>query len=330
VVLPDRTPVNYIRNSVKATVDAYDGNIQLYVFEPNDPIIRSFRTIFPTLFQDAAAMPRDLRFHVRYPELMFRAQAEIYRSFHMLDPEAFYNREDVWDVARNVYGQNTQPEPVEPSFVMAPIPGGTEPEFLLLQPFTPRNKDNLIGLMLARSDGEHLGEIVVLQLSKQSLIYGPMQIEARIDSDQNISKDLNLWNQQGSRVLRGQTLTLPLQNTFVYIEPIYIQSSQARMPQMKKVVVAMGNTLIYRDTFEEAMSVLTGAPVEGPLPAPDLTSAQPAASPPAAAASPPTADPKLAEAVRDHLRRYREASSQGRWADAGRALEDLEKLVGRR
>src|SRR5207302_5937679 len=177
-----------------------------------------------------------------------------YRTFHMLDPQAFYNKEDLWDLARSVAGQNGQPQPVSPTYVVATLPGSDTAEFLLLTSFTPRSRDNLIGVMLARCDGEHLGEIVVLQLSKQELIFGPMQIAARINQDQNISKDLTLWNQQGSTVLRGQTLVLPVDNTFLYVEPIYIQATEARMPQSKKVVMAEGNTLIKAETYERAMA----------------------------------------------------------------------------
>jgi uncharacterized membrane protein (UPF0182 family) len=199
-------------------------------------------------------MPADLRAHARYPETFFRVQAEVYRTYHMRDPQAFYNKEDLWDISRTVQGQGTaaRPEPVAPTYVVASLPGEDEAEFLLITSFTPRNKDNMIGLMVARCDGEHLGELVFLQLSKQELIFGTMQIGARINQDQTISKDLSLWNQQGSQVLRGQTLVLPVGNTFLYVEPLYIQASEARMPQLKKVVLAIGNPLIYRDTYEQA------------------------------------------------------------------------------
>src|SRR5438034_1750871 len=206
-------------------------------------------------------MPADLRAHARYPEILFRAQSEIYRTYHMLDPQAFYNKEDVWDIARYVGGQNGQREPMAPTYVVASLPAQDQPEFMLLLPFTPRSKDNLIGLMVGRCDGEHLGEVYVLQLSKQQLIFGPMQIEARINQDQNISKDLTLWNQQGSQVLRGQTLVLPIENTFLYVEPIYIQATEARMPQLKKVVLAEGNTLVYSDTYEQALALLSGGEI---------------------------------------------------------------------
>ena len=302
--------VNYMRNSVKATVDAYDGSAHIYVFDPSDPIIGAWQNIFPRLFAPASAMPKDLRAHARYPETLFRVQAEIYRTFHMLDPQAFYNKEDLWDLARTVVGgQNGQPQPVTPTYVVATLPGSDTPEFLLLTAFTPRSKDNLIGVMLARCDGENLGEIQVLQLSKQELIFGPMQISARINQDQNISKDLSLWNQQGSQVVRGQTLVLPVDNTFLYVEPIYIQATEARMPQLKKVVLAEGNTLIYTDTYEQALAQLSGNARAAAQSA--LAQPPPAPGSPAPPQTTPKSDSRM-ESIRGHLRRYRELSSQGK------------------
>ena len=255
--LTDLGEVNYIRNAVKATIDAYDGDTELYIFAPDDPIIRAYQALFPKLFHPASEMPADLRRHARYPETLFRIQAEIYRTYHMLDPQAFYNKEDVWDLARYTAAQQGQAASVTPTYVVASLPGESEAEFLLLLPFTPRNKDNMIGLMLARCDGEHLGEVVVLQLSKQELIFGPAQIAARINQDQTISKDLTLWNQQGSQVLRSQTLVLPVDSTFLYVDPIYIQATEARMPQLKKIVLAVGNRLIYADTYDQAIAQLS-------------------------------------------------------------------------
>jgi uncharacterized protein len=322
--------VNYIRNAVKATVDAYNGDANIYIFDPADPVIQAYRGLFPSLFQPESAMPESLRKHARYPETYFRIQAEIYRTFHMRDPQAFYNKEDVWDVARNLYGQAGAPQQVAPVYVVATLPGETEPEFLLVLPFTPRNKDNLIGLMVARCDGEHLGEMLFLQLSKQALIFGPMQIEARINQDQVISKDLSLWNQQGSEVLRGQMLVLPVDDNFLYVEPIYIQAAEARMPQLKKVVLAMGDSLVYRDTYEEALAELAGA---APPAAPSLTSRPTdGVGQVDAAATPPKPSPQQdarMEEVRTRLRRYRELAADGKWAEAGRQLEELEALVNR-
>jgi uncharacterized membrane protein (UPF0182 family) len=325
VHLEEGRAVNYMRNAVKATVDAYDGETRIYIFDPTDPIIRAYQRLFPRLLLPFSEMATDLRAHARYPETFFRVQAEVYRTYHMRDPQAFYNKEDLWDISRTVQGQGTaaRPEQVAPTYVVASLPGEDEAEFLLITSFTPRNKDNMIGLMVARCDGEHLGELVVLQLSKQELIFGTMQIGARINQDQTISKDLSLWNQQGSQVLRGQTLVLPVGNTFLYVEPLYIQASEARMPQLKKVVLAIGNTLIYRDTYEQALAELSDLMHVGVV--------EVARQPLAAAAgrvSPvePALD-RLRESIRNHLRRSRELFSQGKWAEAGKELDAVEAEV---
>ena len=307
---------NYIRNAVKATVDAYTGEITLYVFDPGDPIIQAFENLFPKLFRPASEMPPDLRRHARYPEVLFRAQAEAYRIFHMRDPQVFYNKEDIWEIAHTLSSQSGQPTSMQPTYVVATLPGEKAPEFLLVLPFTPRGKDNLIGWMAARCDGDQLGKVVYFQLSKQQLMYGPMQIESRIDQDQNISKDLTLWNQQGSHVLRGSVIALPVTHGFLYVESIYIQANEARMPQVKKVVLAMGDRLIYRDTFGEALAELTGTPA---LP-------QPPAS--AATSSPPPAQEAAGQnssALAERIRRLREQAEQ-----LARELETLEKETSKK
>ncbi|HLH00424.1 MAG TPA: UPF0182 family protein [Bryobacteraceae bacterium] len=324
-------PVNYIRNSVKATIDAYDGTVHLYVFDPGDPLLQAYRNLFPALFEPASAMPADLRRHIRYPETIFSVQSDIYRLFHMRDPLTFYNKSDAWDVAKFTNQQGAQPGPVAPTYVVATLPGETQPEFLLMIPFTPRNRDNLIGLMMARCDGDHYGEKVVLLLSKQEIILGPMQIEARINQDQNISKDLTLWNQQGSQVLRGQMLALPIEHTFLYVEPIYIQASQAKMPQLKKVALAMGNNLVYADTYEQALAQLAGESAPPPPSQPEqpmVTQTPPPPGTPRAPAAPGAPDPRIAE-IRRHLDRYRELVSQGKLSEAGKELESVQALVSK-
>jgi hypothetical protein len=319
--------VNYIRNSVKATVDAYSGETHLYVFDPADPLIEAYRTLFPQLLEPAPNMPADLRAHVRYPETLFSVQAEIYRAFHMRDPETFYNRADLWDIAKTSAGGGGA-ESVRSTYVVATLPGENTLEFLLIMPFTPANKDNLIGMMVARCDGTHLGELIFQQLSKQNIIYGPKQIEAFINQDQMISKDLTLWNQQGSEVLRGQILVLPIENSFLYVEPIYIQASGARMPQIKKVALAMGDHLAYADTYQQALTQLIGAN------APANT--EPATPTPTAAAQAPIAiQPTPAQArheqllkqLRDHFQRYRDLNSQGKFSEAGKELETIQNLL---
>jgi hypothetical protein len=315
---------NYIRNSVKATIDAYDGTVHFYVFEPDDPLLQAYRNLFPDLFEPASVMPSDLRRHVRYPEAIFRVQADIYRLFHMREPDTFYNKSDAWDTAKFTNEQGGTPAPVAPTYVVATLPGETKPEFLLMTPFTPRNRDNLIGLMMARCDGEHLGEKVVLLLSKQEIILGPMQVEARINQDQNISKDLTLWNQQGSQVLRGQMLVLPIDQTFLYVQPIYIQASQAKMPQLKKVALSMGNNLVYSDTYQQALALLAGENLPPPAEAPPAGQITTKAPTPIPGQSQP--DARIAQ-IRQHLQRYRELVSQGKLSEAGKELEAIQGLV---
>jgi hypothetical protein len=304
---------NYIRNAVKATVDAYTGKVTLYIFDPSDPIIQAYANLFPKLFQPASEMPADLRRHARYPEVLFRAQAEAYRTFHMHDAQVFYNKEDIWEIAHNLSGQSGQAENMQPTYVVATLPGETKPEFLLILPFTPRGKDNLIGWMAARCDGDRLGSLIYFQLSKQQLMYGPMQIESRIDQDQNISKDLSLWNQQGSHVLRGNIIALPVSGGFLYVESLYIQATEARMPQMKKVVLAMGDRLIYRDTFDQALAELSGG-AGAPVPPPAAAAAA------AAPFVPPAA--QNSTAVAERLSKLRDQAQQ-----LARELESLQKEI---
>ncbi len=323
--------VNYMRNSIKATIDAYTGETNLYVFAPDDILIQAYWRLFPKLFKPESEMPADLRAHARYPETLFSVQAEIYRTFHMRDAESFYNRADLWDLAKTG-NQQGQSGFVSPTYVVATLPNSDTPEFMLLTTFTPANKDNLIGVMYARCDGAHLGELVFEELSKQNIIYGPMQIDARINQDQNISKDLSLWNQQGSQVLRGQTLVLPIENSFLYVETIYIQAAQTSMPQLKKVVLAMGNRMVYADTYEQALSQLitelggTEPAGQAPQPAP---AAQSASATSTATAPAPVSNQAIQtlQQIRDHLQRYRELSAQGKWADAGKELDEIQKLV---
>jgi uncharacterized membrane protein (UPF0182 family) len=234
----------------------------------------------------------------------------------MRDPQVFYNKEDIWDIAHNLFGQSAQPENVQPTYVVATLPGEKSPEFLLILPFTPRGKDNLIGWMAARCDGEHLGNLIFYQLPKQQLMYGPMQIESRIDQDQNISKDLSLWNQQGSHVLRGSIISLPVTGGFLYVESIYIQANEARMPQLKKVVLAMGDRLIYRDNFDQALAELTGSAVPTRPSPTAMTSGQPTSPAPAE-----NRVPALAERVRQ----IRDQAQQ-----LVKELEKLEKETGKK
>lgn len=250
---------------------------------------------------------------------MFRIQAEMYRTYHMRDPEMFYNRADLWDLATSAQQQQGTQQTVTPTFMVATLPGETQPEFLLTIPFTPRNKQNLIGMMVARCDGEHLGEIVYLQLPKQEIIKGPLQIEALVQQDQLISKDLTLWNQEGSQVLQPPILTLPIDKTFLFVAPIFLQAKQARLPQLAKVVLAVGDTLVYQDTYQQALAALEAMQKGAPVPA--AQAAAPSATSTAAPAPAPSGADARLESIRAHFQRYKELTSQGRLAEAGKELE---------
>ena len=252
----NRERVNYLRNSVKAAVDAYDGTVTFYVFDTADPIIAAYRQIFPTLFKDDTEMPPDLRAHVRYPELMLQMQAAVYGLYHMGDPAVFYNREDLWSVASEV-GMNARREQstqvMEPNFVLMKLPGEAAIEFVEMLPFTPANRNNLIGWIAGRSDEPHYGSALVYNFPENRLVDGPLQVEARIDQNPQLSAQLSLWNQQGSRVRRGGLIVIPIGRALLYAEPIYLQAERSPMPELRLVVLALQDRLGYGPTFEAAL-----------------------------------------------------------------------------
>ena len=322
--------INYMRNSVKVVVDAYDGSTSFYVFDSDDPIIAAYRRIFPDLFKDAATMPADLRKHVRYPELLLKLQAAVYGLYHMTDPEVFYNREDLWTVASEV-GMNDRGEqatqPMEPNFVLMKLPGETGVEFIEILPFTPANRNNLIGWIAARSDGAHYGTSVVYNFPKTKLVDGPLQVEARIDQNAQLSGQLTLWNQQGSHVRRGTLLVIPTGKALLYAEPIYLQAERSPMPELRLVVLALQDRLAYGPTFEAAMAALFGGAVSSmsPVAAP----AEPVRfSPESGAAPPPAVDTNalIAEAAKD-LADYQRLTAEGKLAEAGQKLEQLKHTL---
>ncbi|HTU40207.1 MAG TPA: UPF0182 family protein, partial [Candidatus Aquilonibacter sp.] len=262
--LLNSNPLNYMRNSVKVVVDAYDGTTTFYVFDPHDPIIAAYRAIFPSLFKDVSAMPSALRKHVRYPELLLKLQASVYALYHMTDPEVFYNREDLWTVASEVGLSDTgeqRTQTMEPNFVLMKLPGETNVEFVDILPFTPANRNNLIGWIAGRSDGANYGTSVVYDFPKTRLVDGPLQIEARIDQNAQLSGQLTLWNQQGSHVRRGTLLVIPVGKALLYAEPIYLQAERSPMPELRLVVLALQDRLVYGPNFDSAMKAMFGGEV---------------------------------------------------------------------
>src|SRR5437667_3354713 len=258
----DRDLINYMRNSVKVVIDAYNGATTFYVFDKEDPIIAAYRRIFPSLFKDAATMPPGLRKHVRVPELLLKLQAEVYGLYHMTDPGAFYNREDLWTVATEVgmsEGGQQVTQMMQPNFVLMKLPGETGVEFVEILPFTPANRNNLIGWIAGRSDGAQYGTSVVYNFPKTRLVDGPLQIEARIDQNAQLSGQLTLWHQQGSDGRRGTLLVIPSGRALLYAEPIYLQAERSPMPELRLVVLALQDRLAYGPTFEAAMAGLFGS-----------------------------------------------------------------------
>jgi uncharacterized protein len=331
----DQDLINYARNSVKVVIDAYDGTTTFYVFDTDDPIIAAYRRIFPSLFKDASMMPAGLRKHVRYPELLLKLQAEVYGLYHMTNPEAFYNRDDLWTVATEVgmsEGGQQVTQAMQPNFVLMKLPGETGEEFVEILPFTPANRNNLIGWIAGRSDGAQYGTSVVYNFPKTKLVDGPLQIEARIDQNAQLSGQLTLWNQQGSHVRRGALLVIPTGRALLYAEPIYLQAERSPMPELRLVVLALQDRLAYGPTFESAMAALFGGAASS-LSAPAMSAAavpsEPARRAPAAAASPQSAadlNALIAEAAKD-LADYQRLTAEGKLGEAGQKLEELKRAL---
>ena len=254
--------INYLRNSVKVVIDAYDGTTSFYVFDADDPILAAYRRMFPTLFKDASAMPAVLRAHVRYPELLLALQAEVYSLYHMTDPQVFYNREDLWTVATDI-SADVQPDqatqPMEPNFLLMRLPGERELEFVEILPFTPANRNNLIGWIAGRSDGEHYGAAIAYDFPKTRLVDGPLQVEARIDQNAQLSGQLTLWNQQGSHVRRGPLLVIPIGRALLYAQAIYLQAARSPMPELRLVVLALQDRLVYAPTLRSGADAICSA-----------------------------------------------------------------------
>ncbi|MFZ0743380.1 MAG: UPF0182 family protein [Terracidiphilus sp.] len=320
--------INYMRNSVKVVIDAYNGTTTFYVFDPEDPILAAYRRIFPSLFKDEAAMPADLRKHVRYPESLLKLQADVYGLYHMTDPEVFYNREDLWTVASEVGmadGGEQTTQSMQPNFVLMKLPGESGEEFVEILPFTPANRNNLIGWIAGRSDGAHYGSAVVYDFPKTRLVDGPLQIEARIDQNAQISGQLTLWNQQGSHVRRGSLLVIPSGRALLYAEPIYLQAERSPMPELRLVVLALQDKLAYGPSFEAALTSLFGGGTSS------LTSTEAPQAPVESGVQPKVATDLhglIQDAAKD-LEDYQRLTSDGKLGEAGQKLDELKNVINR-
>ena len=322
---PYATPVrgfNYIRNSVKATVDAFDGTVSYYVADPEDPLIRTYARAFPALFKPLDQMPKDLQIHVRYPEDLFTVQARMYATYHMQDPQVFYNKEDLWVLPR--LQQEGREREMEPYFTVMRLPGEPREEFVLLSGFNPSGRDNMIALLVARMDPPQYGRLIAYAFPKQKLVFGPRNIQARINQDPVISQQIALWNQQGSRVITGTLLAIPIEQSLVYVQPLYLAAAeQGALPELRRVVVAYGNQIAMEPTLEAALARVFGGRVRGEESAGRPVERAPSGPSPAAGAA-------IIEGVQrawEAWQRGQEALRKGDWAAYGQEQKRVEEAL---
>ena len=326
--------VNYIRNSVKVTIDAYNGTTTFYVFDLQDPLIQTYRATFPALFRDASEMPADLRAHIRYPETLIKVQGDVFGLYHTQNTNSFFQREDWWSVAQqislNEQTRQQEQQPIEPYFVLMQLPGEkTELEFVEILPFTPANRNNMIGWVAGRCDGDAYGSLLAYNFPKSRLIDGPLQIEARIDQNAQLSGQFTLWNQQGSHVRRGHLLVIPIGRSLLYVEPIYLQAVNSPMPELRLVVLATQDRLAYGANFDEAISNLFGEAAKATTTAkPQETKPQPGASPaPSAQATPAQSVQQLINRAIQEFEEYQRLTAEGRLGEAGKKLEEHKRTL---
>ena len=325
---------NYMRNSVKVVVDAYDGEIRAYVADPADPMIRTLSRIYPGLLRPIEEMPADLRRHVRYPEELFRAQTALYGTFHMTDAETFYHREDQWQIPVGTRGNGSE------SFlrhIVMRLPGEAEPEFILMRPFTPRQKDNLAAWMVARNDGEHYGELVAYRFPRQSLVFGPTQIVNRINQDTEVARQISLWDQRGSEVVRGELLVIPIEESLIYVQPLYLRAQGGRIPELKRVIVAHEGQVAMDTTLEAGLARLFGGRAVPPLRVagggtPELETPVAGATAADAGTATRAMTPAMQALLRqagEHYDRARAAQRADDWATYGEEMRRLGEVLRR-
>jgi uncharacterized membrane protein (UPF0182 family) len=323
--------VNYIRNSVKIVIDAYHGTTTYYLADPNDPIALTLQRVFPDLFTPLDEMSADLRSHIRYPEDIFRLQTEMFMTYHMTNPAVFYNKEDQWEVpAIDADGRATQ---MEPYYTIMKLPGENEAEFIQMLPFTPARKDNLAAWMVARSDGQHYGKLIAFAFPKQTVVFGPRQVVARINQDETISPQITLWNQQGSQVIQGTLLVIPIEESLLYIRPLYLRAAGGRIPELKRVIVAYQNQIVMEETLSLALGRLFGR-VPETLQVASTGQGEPSAtismtSTQMDALEVPLQGLALAEQAREHYERAIQAQRDGNWSLYGDEVTRLGEILER-
>lgn len=310
--------INYIRNSVKVVVDAYNGTTDYYIVDETDPIAITMQKIFPALFKNISEMPEGLRAHLRYPNALFSVQASVYQRYHMEDVAVFYQNEDKWAIANEIYG--TAKQQMSPNYYIMKLPGEAKAEFVNTIPYTPMDKQNMMALLVARNDGDHYGELVLYQLPKNRIIYGPEQIEAQIDQNTEISKEFSLWNSSGSTYTRGNMFVIPIENSLIYVEPVYLEATNSSIPEVKRVIVAYNDRIAYEETLEEALISLFGASDGSNAGTPSSTEID----------TPAQGDMTQAQLIEKANEAYEKAVSaqqSGNWAAYGTYLDQLHNYL---
>jgi uncharacterized membrane protein (UPF0182 family) len=328
---------NYLRNSVKVTIDAYDGRMNFYVADPGDPLIRAWQGVFPGVFKPLSEMPADLAAHIRVPEEGFDVQARVYGRYHVTDPLTFFSSDDLWTVPVNI-DKSEQTLPSEAYYVIMRMPGETEPEFLLLQPMVPNNRPNMIAWVAARNDVPNYGTVRVYRFPVDTTVFGPAQIEARIDQDPIISSQTTLWDQSGSRVIRGNLIVVPVGESLIYLQPVYLQSTGSAFPEFQRIIVASPTKVVWAPTLAESLTLLLAAQGGGPTPTPTpQPSGQPTPAPSPSGSIAPTPQPSglpadvpgLIAYANDHFDRAQQALRSGDFATYGREMQLVEEALQR-
>lgn len=311
--------VNYIRNSVKIVVDAYHGSVDFYLMDEEDPLIKTYQNIFPTLFKSFEAMPDGLKQHIRYPQDLFYIQMLQYNTYHMKDPKVFYNKEDLWTIPKENYGGETIL--MEPYYIQMKLPGEEKLEFILMNPLTPNDKDNMIAWFAARSDGERYGELLVYKFPKEKLIYGPSQLEARIDQDTVISQQFSLWDQRGSNIVRGNLIVIPIEDSILYVEPVYLKAAQRELPELKRVIAMHGSDVVMGLNLQEALEAVFGG---------ELTTVEKQLIEQAPLEALEEGELGMViQQLADHFNTARQHLSEGNWSGYGAEMDKAEDLIQR-
>ena len=314
----ETSATNYIRNSVKVVIDAYNGTTDYYIVDDTDPIAQNFKKIFPDLFKDLEDMPEGIRAHIRYPSTLLDIQAQVYQRYHMNDVKVFYQNEDLWQIS------STEEQAMTPNYYIMKLPGEEKAEFVNSIPFTPKDKKNLMGLLVARNDGENYGELVLYQMPKSKTVYGPMQVEAQIDQNTEISKEFSLWNSSGSKYSRGNMFVVPIEDSLLYIEPVYLEATNSSIPEVKRVIVAYGDRIAYEPTLAEALNSLFG---EGSAhESPDSGSAAGGTSEDKNSSEQLSQTEIIANA-QEAFDNAQKAQQDGDWAKYGEYLNELDKYL---